>query len=137
MDPTLWNLLHDGVLTRAEGVVPGVVRLHVDIPHLRAKFSGQGTGFDLVLTDCSVLSYEVRDGGGVFELPDIGRIRPVILSAEPGTPLEIFVVGGTLRLQYRSVELFVDSGAPTTLEELDAASEAYWTEWEAGAHRDG
>lgn len=135
MDPTLWNLFHDGVLTRVECAVPGEVRLFVHIPYLRAKFPGTGTGFDVVLSDCSQLSYEVWDEDGTFGLTDIGHIKPVILSAEPGTPLKIFGAGGTLTLQYRSAEVFVDSGAPTTLEELDAASEAYWTQWEAGAHR--
>ncbi|WP_157499812.1 hypothetical protein [Lysobacter sp. Root983] len=136
MDPMLWNLFHDGVLTRAEGAVPGEVRLFIDIPYLRAKFPGKGAGFDVVLSECSKLSLVMR-GGSVIALADIRYIKPEILSAEPGPPLKIFCEGGTLTLQYRSVELFVDSGAPITLQELDAASEAYWTEWEAGAHRDG
>lgn len=136
MDPTLWNLFHDGVLARAEGAVPGEVRLFIDIPYLRAKFPGKGTGFDVVLSECSQLSLEVW-GGTFIGLAEIGYIKPEILGAEPGTSLKILCEGGTLTLHYRSADLFVDSGAPITLEELAAASEAYWTEWEAGGHRDG
>ena len=131
MDPSLWNLLHDGTIERIEGCGPGDISLHVSIPYLRNRFPGEGTGFLVRLSGCTHFAFEPYDEPVITDLAAIAALEPEILSAEPGDPLEICCVMGALSLSYNSATLCLDSGAAVSLLELDSASEAYWREWSA------
>lgn len=129
MDPKLWNLLHDGILEDVEGSVPGDVRLAVSIRYLRQRFPGEGTGFVIVLRRCTQFSYTPYDGPPITELVPIVAQNPEILIANPGDPLEIACVMGTLFLRYASAQVELDTGGQVQVEALDATSKAYWRDW--------
>jgi len=131
VDSSLWNLLHDGGIERIEGTVPGDVSLHVSIRYLRNRFPGEGTGFVIHLSNCTLFAFEPYDEPVISDTAAIVALSPEILSAEPGDPLEVCCVMGTLRLRYDVATLSLDSGDPITLSDLDAASSSYWQEWSA------
>jgi hypothetical protein len=130
MDPSLWNLLHDGSIVQANGGVPGQVALHIECLYLRDMFPGTGDGFIVKLTECSLLEYELYDELPIQALDVIASLEPEILSAKSGAPLEVCCSAGTLRLQYASAELTLDTGEPVSSLELDQAAETYWRRWE-------
>ena len=129
MDPSLWNLLHDGSIENIEGSVPGDVSLHVSIRYLRNRFPGEGTGFLVRLLECSRFVFQPYDKQEIADVALIAALEPEILSAEVGDPLEICCTLGTLVLRYKNFALALDTGEPVTLAELDAAAANYWREW--------
>ncbi|MFD0725576.1 hypothetical protein [Lysobacter brunescens] len=131
MDPTLWNLLHDGKIERIEGTLPGDVSVHVRIGYLRKGFPGAGTGFVVHLSDCSQLTFTPHDQPGISDFSDIAALRPWIVDCEPSNPIEVHCAEGTLTLRYDTAALSLDSGETITLSQLDAAATAYWDAWSA------
>lgn len=129
MDSSLWNLLHDGSIERIDGSVPGDVSLLVSIDYLRKRFLGEGTGFVVLLSDCTHFTFQPYGEPVLSDLAAISALEPEILSSEASDPLEICCVMGTLSVRYQSSTLFLDSGTSISLPELYAASEAYWREW--------
>ena len=130
MDPSLWNLLHDGSLVQANAGVTGEVALHIDCLYLREMFPGSGEGFIVTLQECSLFEYEPYDEPAIQSLDAIASLEPEILSASSGAPLEVCCAAGTLRLQYKSAELALDTGEAVSTLELDQAAETYWRRWE-------
>ena len=130
MDPSLWNLFHDGTVAAAEGSVPGDVALVIECQYLRRMFATPGESFLVRLRGCTVFEYVPYDELPVTEVAAVGELEPELLSAEPGDPLEICCVGGILRVAYREWSLTLDSGEPVSLEQLDEVSNRYWDNWE-------
>ncbi len=129
MDPTLWNLLHDGTIERIDGALPGNVSLHVRIGYLRKGFPGTGTGFVIHLSDCSQLAFTPYDEPGISDFSDIAALTPWIVDCESSDPLEVHCAEGMLTLRYDDATLSLDSGEAITLAQLDAAATAYWDAW--------
>ncbi len=129
MDPTLWNLLHDGSIERIEGTVPGDLILHVSIDYLRKRFPGTGSGFDVRLVGCTTFTFSPYEGQVTTDPVAVAALVPEILSAEPGHPLRICCAGGCLEVRYDAATLSLDTGEPISLSQLDQAAESYWEEW--------
>jgi hypothetical protein len=125
----IWKYLHDGGIENIEGSVPGDVVVHVSIRYLRQRFPGDGTGFIITLSDCMRFEFEPYDEPACNELAEIVRLDPEILSLQNADPVIVNCVMGTLNLAYAHATVTLDSGMPVSLEELDAASKAYWEEW--------
>ena len=136
MDPDLWNIFHDGSIETIVGSVPGIVRLSVAIVYLREMLPGEGTGFKVVLSGCTEFSHAEFDRPSITDLSAIAALEPEILSAESSSPLKITCGTGTLTLQYQTASVYLDSGAPVTMEELGAACNAYWDAWSKRARAD-
>ena len=124
-----WDFLHDGEITRLDGVVPGDVRLFVEIPYLRKAFREQGTAFVLTLFDCTSLRLETNDGRAVHSFAEISSRRPILLTTTSEVPLSIYTTEGTLNLEYARLSVSLESGTRVELAELERASESYWTAW--------
>lgn len=135
MDPTLWNLLHDGTIERIEGTLPGDLSVHVCISYLRKGFPGAGTGFVVHLSGCTRFVLTPYDKPGIADIATIATLAPEILSAEPGDPLTLCCAEGMLALRYDDATLSLDSGEAITLAQLDAAATAYWDAWSARRQR--
>src|SRR5882762_3608296 len=77
--PTIWNVLHDGVIVAVDGTVPGTIRLQVSIDYLRKHFSQSGEFVEVVLVDCTRFTYRASDASGnTTELPRIADMAPEI-----------------------------------------------------------
>jgi hypothetical protein len=125
----VWKYLHDGSIESIEGSVPGDVTVHVSIRYIRQRFPGDGTGFIIVLSNCTRFEFEPYDEPACNELAEIVRLDPEIVSLQSADPVVVNCVMGTLNLAYTHVTVTLDSGVPVSLEALHAASAGYWEEW--------
>lgn len=127
----LWNQLHDGVIERIDGSVPGDIRLFTSVLYLRELFEGKGEGFVFHLSDCSIFEFTLWDSAPTTDLGQIEGAGIEVLSAEDGDPVKVCCAEGMLRVRYRSAGLRLDSGAAVSLDELEAAATRYWDRFEA------
>lgn len=134
MSVELWNLLHDGSLTKLSGQVPGRVELTVEIDYLREIFRPAGRGFVVTLTGCTRLEFQPWDAeSAVTNFAELARLEPELLSADERDDLiTVTCVDGVLRLVYSSASVRLDTGRGITLAELESAAQNYWDELESG-----
>lgn len=130
MNPDVWGVFHDGVITRMSGALPGTLVLRVEIGYLRAMFDGTGTAFQIELTGCSNVRYNEYDEAPSTDLLHIEGRQPEILYVASADPLVLDCAMGTLELTYREVSIFLDTGVPVSYEELARACDLYWTRWQ-------
>lgn len=127
MNASIWNLLHDGSIVQISGSLPGQIQVAVDIEYLRQRFCDPGDWILLTLYDCTAISYQPWDCDQIVtDLATIAAAEPEILSADE--PTIVLCVSGILRVDATDFSIALDSGRTLTLEELSAASEAYWNE---------
>lgn len=133
MSADLWNMFHDGSIVSIDGSVPGDVRLFVDIPYVREMLPGTGQGFEVVITDCTRLSFAQWDRPAITDLRAMARLAPQILSAEAKDCIEVACAEGMLVLQYGAASVFIDGQQPISMEDLGHACEGYWDAWSKDA----
>lgn len=130
MEPECWGVFHDGYIKRIEGCIPGEIKLHVRVLYLREMFPGKGTGFVVNLQNCSFIEYQEFDEEPTRDLELIENKEPGLLYVQSVRPLIINCAMGTLRMEYDSASLTLDTGEPVSDVELDAACKGYWDAWE-------
>jgi hypothetical protein len=127
-DPSIWNVLHDGTITAIDGVVPGTLKVSVDIWYLRPFFAPAGTAFVVELTECDL--FEVLrwdDATPPADPVSFAALQPSILEASvEHDEVKMIWIGGELRLRYASVRISLDTGSAIPMEALLAAAERYW-----------
>lgn len=131
MNPDILGVFHDGVVEQIVGAVPGSVALRLNIPYLRKMFAGEGKGFILTLFGCTKFEYTEYGEEPTSDIPTIATKQPEILYVTSIEPLVLDCAMGTLELAFKEMEVSLDSGSPVSYEALGAASEKYWSDWEA------
>jgi hypothetical protein len=127
-----WGLLHDGGLKSVTGTVPGTVSVRVSIQYLRQQFPTEGEGFKIDLFDCTRFVYQEYDSPPVKDFDAIVALEPEIFGVDNGTECVIVnCVMGTLTIDYGAASIYLDSGAPVSIDELAVASLTYWNGWAA------
>jgi len=135
--PAIWNVLHDGYITKITGIVPGTLRLEVKINYLRTRFKEPGEVFHLTLGGCSRFAYrdfEDKETGGPFitDLAAIADINLEILEAEIQDGIAKVVCarrvgqGGELEVKASHGALALDNERTVTIEEIIKVAEEYW-----------
>ena len=132
----VWELLHDGGVEHITGTIPGIVSIGISIRYLRQQFPGEGTGFRIELFDCRRLVYQEYDSQAVINFDAIVALEPEIVGVGNETGFVVVnCVMGTLEIDYGAASIYLDSGEPVTIDELTAASKAYWDDWSARSSR--
>ena len=130
-DTSLWDVLHDGCITRLARSGPRV-SVSVSCEYLRSRFSEPGDGFVLELLDVTHVALAPPGGAAVqTSLDEITASEELyILSGELEKSGEVVVHtdGGALRLHYGALALRFDSGAALAPSALRQAAHAYWDE---------
>lgn len=129
MDPEVWNLLHDGVVT-AVARDGERARVTVSAPHLASGFGGDA--FDLVLGGTRRLAYRpysdrwdepwVEGEALVRAMPELAEAKLEVGELRVWGPL------GVLAVDYDTLVLEV-RGQPVSLDALRTAVAAYWAAW--------
>jgi hypothetical protein len=129
--PTIWNVLHDGVIVGFDGGVPGTLIVDISIAYLRKRFPDPGETIRLVLVDCTRFAYrEYETDEFSTELPEIAAIGPEVVSASMKDGVcEVDCAGGTLEVVAAGGSICLDGGREVTLEELTTVADSYWKEW--------
>jgi len=128
----IWRLLHDGSIT-VVGLEGDTLIVFVSIPYLRGRLTPLGDSFALRLL--GFRSVEIADGDGKTistNLADLSNNGLEILGTESDSvPVKVLTTRGHLLLDFDALEVFLDTGRKVDVVEIDTASTAYWTEWEA------
>lgn len=131
MTAEVWNLLHDGVIEEAHGVLHGQLKLRVAIAYLRRMFSTEGGSIFLTLKGCSRFEYtpyEMRRP--IQDLSEVAALRPWIVQAEERDgSIQVSCSEGELAVSYSEYTITLDDGREIDLDQLDAAAGKYWSEW--------
>jgi len=136
MKRDIWGVFHDGVLKRIEGVIPGNLRLEVEIEYLRRMFDEPGSSFHIELIDCSKFVYSEYDQEPTSDVRQIQEREPEILYLTSEQPLLLDCAAGSLELDYDDMRVVLPSGAEVSYEGLAAACERYWNDWSARSKGD-
>jgi hypothetical protein len=132
MQAEFWGLLHDGGIEAISGEIPGVISIEVSIQYLRQQFPGEGVGLRIELVDCWRFEYQEYDSAPITDIAAIVASEPEIFGFGNGPhPVVVNCVMGTLTMSYGTASIYLDSGEEVSLDELAAASRAYWDAWAA------
>lgn len=134
--------MHDGSIVKANGSVPGTVKLDVDIQYLRERFKDPGGMIHLTLVGCTRFAYRDYEDKElnkdfITDLSAIAAIELQILSAEMLGGLANITChrahgqGGELEVEAADVTLALDGGRIITLEELIQVANGYWEDFRA------
>ena len=150
MDVATWNVLHDGRVIAAEGIVPGELILSVEIAYLCGHLPTQAEHLVVTLAGCERCEYQPYEQPSVTEPSAVAALGLEILSADLASGCVSVECGdggyggygGQLLLRYASAHLQTAEGRPLSQSEVESASERYWTLWqkrhaEPGAAADG
>jgi hypothetical protein len=127
MDRSFWAALHDGTIDSAEGCVPGVVRLVVDIDYICATLDAAGEHLGLVLNGCTAFSYTPYGDGAIDDLSKIAALEVELLyAADKGDFIEVDCREGTLKLAYELIDIRLSGGRDLLPTDIFAAAQLYW-----------
>lgn len=140
--PRIWDFLHDAIVENVAGACPGTVEFWISGEHLRRKFPEPGDFFVLRLEGCSLLRFReyAREFPVITAFAELTDGELQILSADDRGeycevhchPLSGRYGMGTLDVSAADVRLSLDSGREVGLDDLSAASKAYWSSFAAG-----
>ncbi|MEW6495761.1 MAG: hypothetical protein AB1589_25060 [Cyanobacteriota bacterium] len=130
MSEQIWNLLHDGVIEKLSGNIPGTVKVCIQISYLRHIFSEDGDSIIVILDNCQKLEYEPYSSNRRFtEFSLIESESPEILEARSEDNDILIVCGeGLIYIRYTEVSLALDTGCEITILALENAARKYWNE---------
>lgn len=137
-DIEVWNILHDGCLVDIAGSVPGDVTVVVEIQYLRAMLPEPGNRFLIRLIGCQLFEFRrfVEGQTLIGDQATVAADEPEILSTklQGGTAVISMTRGaGTymeLHLQYDDVSVSTEDGRVVPVDELAAAAQRYWEDFE-------
>jgi hypothetical protein len=134
MDAGTWNVLHDGRITSADGLVPGDLRLTVDIGYLCDWLPTSGKVLMLYLRGCQKFEYHPFERSPLMVPAEVAAAGLEILRAACDDDTMIIEVadgsyGGRLRVKYLTAEIETLEQKRLSQEELETASDQYWDAW--------
>lgn len=127
MKDSCFAILHEGVITKIDGTVPGTLWLEVSCDYLRQKIKKSGNSFRLHLEGCTSFSYVTARGRELLDLREILLERPVFLSTDMrGEQVLVFCEAGILNLEFSNVTVFLNDNATITVDQLEAVASEHW-----------
>jgi hypothetical protein len=133
MQRDVWGVFHDGILAKIDGAVPGDLTIQLQIEYLRSEFDEYGDCFTVELGSCTKFKYSEYDAEPTEDLLEIQNREIDVLYVSSESPLVLDCSMGVLELEYKTMRVVLPSGREVTREDLVAASERYWNEWNARA----
>jgi hypothetical protein len=125
---TIWNVLHDGLITAVRGGVPGDVDVTVEIEYLTEKLARPCASIIVRLHDCAKWEFlRWEDDSTTVSFTDFLAVERDILSATVvAGDMQVICEGGVLSVRYSHTTLRCHDGTHLPLDELLAAATAYW-----------
>ena len=130
----IWNTLHDGEITVVSHEDDGSFVMFVNIPYIRSRLKPIGDSFILKLGGLSEIEFSDYDGMSVPFDEELKLIQIEILSTDSkNLPVSIATTDGILKLDFESLNIYLDTGKEIQYSDVAKAAEDYWNEWEAKA----
>jgi hypothetical protein len=144
--PDIWDLLHDAIIIRIEGRLPGTLALEIECDYLRDRFPSPGERFILTLSDCTRFEFRPWTDGtvAVTRFDELASRRLWVLSAERGDGCCKVRCnehipkgnGGELWVSASACEVCLDDGTEVSLPVLKRVVGEYWEEFSSSGGRD-
>ena len=125
---TIWNVLHDGLITAIRGAVPGDVDVTVEIEYLTEKLPRPCSSITVRLHDCAKWEFlRWQDDTTTTSFADfLADERDILSATVVAGDMQVICEGGALSLRYSHITLRCNDGSHLPLEELLAAATEYW-----------
>lgn len=147
LEVAIWNVLHDGEVIAADGLVPGDLRLSVGIAYLCGHLPTEAGHVVVTLVGCDRFEYRPYEQPTVSDPSKVAAVGLEMLSAEVADGAMCVECadggyGGQLVMRYSFAQTSTAEGRPLSQAELESAAERYWSLWqqrhaEPGAVADG
>lgn len=122
MKTKIWNLLHDGIIEKIEGAIPGDLLVTVEIKWIKQLFSRGNDCFYLKLTNCTLLEFYPFDKD--ILITNIQSILKYELwnasCEEEGDMIILYCSTGILKLKYDTSVAYLDKTTVITEQEIIA-----------------
>ncbi len=138
MDPriAIWNTLHDGEITVVSHEDDGTFVMFVNIPYIRSRLKPVGDSFVLKLGGLKSLDFVDFDGKSIPFIEELKLIQIEILSTDSeDMPISIATTDGFLKIEFETLNIYLDTGEEILYSDVLKAAEDYWNEWEAKSNK--
>lgn len=126
--------MHDGEITVVSHEDDGSFVMFVNIPYIRSRLKPIGDSFILKLGGLSEIEFSDYDGMSVPFDEELKLIQIEILSTDSkNMPVSIATTDGILKLDFETLNIYLDTGKEIQYSDVAKAAEDYWNEWEAKA----
>ena len=126
--------MHDGEITVVSHEDDGTFVMFVNIPYVRSRLKPIGDSFILKFGGLKNIEFVNYDGESIPFEEELGLIQIEILSTDSKElSVTIATTDGFFKLDFETLNLFLDTGQEVQYTDILKASESYWVEWEAEA----
>ena len=106
--------------------------MFVNIPYVRSRLKPIGDSFVLKLGGLRSIEFVNYNGESISFEEELDLIQIEILSTDSKElPVSVATTDGFLKLDFETLNLFLDTGQEVQYSDILQASENYWSEWEA------
>ena len=125
----IWNTLHDGEITVVSHENDGTFVMFVNIPYIRSRLKPLGDSFMLKLGGLKHIEFEDYEGVSTSIIEELELIQIEILSTNSeNMPISIATTDGFLKLDFETLNIYLDTGQEVQYSDVLKASEDYWNE---------
>lgn len=136
MKEAAFAILHDGLIKKISGLLPGVITIEVECNYLRKRNPYPGKSFYIELAACTEVFFLHNDDVSTSDFREIEKMSLEMLSADmDGEDVAVFCSEGTLYLRFKEANVFLNSKDKISIEALEHIARDYWDEWESKARR--
>jgi len=130
----IWNTLHDGAITSCTGVIPGSVKLVVEVEYIATRLLPGSKALLVELNDCEEFAYDFHESAKktirMTNLSEITESGPIIIAGDrEGESLIIECACGIVYCRYSGYTISLENESEVSYEAVLKACEDYWREW--------
>ncbi len=132
MKEAAFAILHDGIIKKISGLLPGTITIEVDCEYLRKRNPSPGKTFYIELTECVKVFFLHNNKVSTSDFQEIEKMSLDMLSADmEGNDVVVFSTEGTLYLNFKQAQVFLNSKDRISIDALEHIARDYWDEWES------
>lgn len=132
MKEAAFVILHDGMIKKISGLLPGTITIEVECDYLRKRNPFPGKSFYIELTACKKIFFLHNNDVSTTDFREIEKLSLEMLSADvEGGDVAVFCSEGTLYLNFKEAQVFLNSKDQISIEALEHIARDYWDEWES------
>lgn len=130
MKDAAFAILHEGIIKKITGVVPGTVVLDIDCAYLRELDKTPGDSFLISLKSCKKLVYKDASDKDHTDFQKIIEQCPVMLSSDISVKdILVFCSSGVLQIDCSDVSIYLNNEQEISVDDLEALASKYWDDW--------
>jgi hypothetical protein len=135
MKEAAFAILHDGIIKKISGLIPGTIMIEVQCDYLRKRSPSRGSSFFIELSECKKVFFVNNDDVSTSDFSEIEKLEVDMLSADTeGSDVVVFCSEGSLYLNFKEARVLLNAKDTISIEALEHMARDYWDEWEYKAN---